>query len=132
MLKKVVMTTLSVLSLSMVFPAFANEDFSCKVQVAVAVPPMLINDNVAFNVTNDDLGFNKSITISGVNGSQFIENIPCSSSALIISATPYSVASNNLLQGPIGQCVFNAGGVILNYPENSVSVVYPYDFTCNY
>ncbi|KTD09115.1 hypothetical protein Lgra_2350 [Legionella gratiana] len=132
MLKKVIFTTFSIMSFSSFLPAYANIDTSCKVQVAVATPPITFDQNVAFNVTSQT-GLSKSITLSGGSAPQFIEKLPCTSEPLIISATPYITPANGLLQAPvIGQCILKAGPVFLNGPENSVSVVFPYDFNCSY
>lgn len=123
--------TLSLINLGAVLPAYANEDFSCKVEVAVATPPVQWDQNVAFNVTNE-FGLSKSLTLMGGKSPQFIEKIPCSPTPLTISATIYSVPTASLFQGPaIGQCVLKAGQVVLNGPDNSVSVVFPYDFNCS-
>lgn len=131
MLKKVIFTTISLLSFSTLLPAYAEEDISCKVQVAVSTPPITFDQNVAFNVTSE-YGLSKSITLVGGSNPQFIEKIPCSSTPLIISATPYTIPAYAWLQTPvIGQCILKAGPVVLNGPENSVSVVFPYDFNCN-
>ncbi|CAM2923893.1 Uncharacterised protein [Legionella steigerwaltii] len=131
MLKKVIVATLSLISFSAFLPAYANEDLSCKVEVAVATPPVQFDQNVAFNVTNE-FGLGRSLTLGGGKAPQFIDRIPCSSAPLTISATLYSTPLNSLFQGPIiGQCVLKAGPVILNGPDNSVSVVFPYDFNCN-
>ncbi|KTD01795.1 hypothetical protein OQJ19_12435 [Fluoribacter gormanii] len=131
MLKKIMMTTLSIINLSVFLPAYADGDMSCKVQVAVATPPIPFDQNVAFNVTSNELGLNKSLTLMGGKGPQFIDNIPCSPAPLTISATVYSTPGYTLQGSSIGQCVLKAGYVVLNGPENSVSVVFPYDFNCD-
>ncbi|ARB93735.1 hypothetical protein [Legionella longbeachae] len=132
MLKKVLFTTFSIMSFSVILPTYANTDMSCKIQVAVSTPPITFDQNVAFNVTNQ-LGLSKSITLNGGSSPQYIEKLPCISEPLTISATVYSTPVNGWLQGPaIGQCILKAGPVVLNGPENSVSVVFPYDFNCNY
>ena len=110
---------------------YAYDIDTCKVQVAVAAPPIRPNENVAFNVTNDK-GITKSITVKGGSAPQFIEKLPCGSSPFTISATYYS--TNDLLRQlttPIGRCVLYAGPVTLDGPENSVSVVFPFDFQCD-
>lgn len=130
MLKKMIITTLSIINLSVFLPAYANEELSCKVEVAVATPPVQFDQNVAFNVTNA-FGLSKSLTLIGGKAPQFIDGLPCSPAPLTISATVYSTPNYSLFQGPaIGQCVLKAGPVILNGPDNSVSVVFPYDFNC--
>ena len=132
MLKKVIFTTLSIMSFSALLPLHASTDISCKVQVAVSTPPVTFDQNVAFNVTNL-LGLSKSITLSGGSAPQYIEKLPCIPEPLTITATLYTTPVNGWLQAPaIGQCVLKAGPVVLNGPENSVSVVFPYDFNCNY
>ncbi|WP_131779166.1 hypothetical protein [Legionella bozemanae] len=128
MLKKMIMVSLCTINLSAFVPAYANEDLSCKIEVAVATPPVQFNQNVAFNVTNE-FGLSKSLTLFGGKAPQFIDRLPCTPVPLTISATVYSIPT--LLQGPvIGQCVLKAGPVILNGSDNSVSVVFPYDFNC--
>ncbi|RUR28358.1 hypothetical protein [Legionella qingyii] len=130
MLNKIMIATLSIINLSVFLPAYAGEDMSCKVQVAVATPPIPFDQNVAFNVTSNELGLNKSLTLMGGKGPQFIDNIPCSPAPLSISATVYSTPGYTLQGSSIGQCVLKAGYVVLNGPENSASVVFPYDFNC--
>ncbi|HHF7353299.1 TPA: hypothetical protein ACPSKZ_003191 [Legionella anisa] len=128
MLKKMITATLCMINLSGFMPAYADEDLSCKVEVAIATPPVQFNQNVAFNVTNE-FGLSKSLTMFGGKAPQFIDRLPCSQAPLTISATVYSTPT--LFQGPaIGQCVLKAGPVLLNGPDNSVSVVFPYDFDC--
>ncbi len=124
------MTSLSLINLFVFLPAYADGDMSCKVQVAVATPPIPFDQNVAFNVTSNELGLNKSLTLMGGKGPQFIDNIPCTPAPLTISATVYSTPYYALQTSPIGQCVLKAGYVVLNGPENSASVVFPYDFYC--
>lgn len=131
MLQKTILTFISIVSLFAFYPAYAESDLSCRIQVAVSTPPIDIDQNVAFNVVND-YGFGKSITLRGGNQPQFIEKIPCTSAPLTISATPYTVAANGLLQGTsIGQCILKSGPILLHSAENNVSVVFPYDFKCN-
>jgi hypothetical protein len=128
MFKKLGLITLSLVSLSVV-PAHASGETGCSVQVAVSTPPVLPDQNVAFNVTNG-FGFSKSITLRGGNGPQNIEGISCSSDPLTISATLYTTPADNLQSPAIGQCTLKAGSILLSGPENSVSVVFPYDFIC--
>jgi hypothetical protein len=127
MLKKSVITALSLISLS---SAYAGEiDLSCMVQVAVASPPTDAKDNVSFNVANG-YGFSKSITIKAAMGPQYIENVPCSEHPLTITATSYMTPSNELFAQPImASGKLKAGPIILGFPGNSVSVVFPYDFS---
>lgn len=131
MLKKFI--AISALGLTASFSLHADPDFSCAIQVAVSTPPVLESQNVAFNV-NSEYGFSKAITLSGGMSPQVIENIPCSSGNIVISATMYDQAGTRQAkhQGPvvIGQCVLKAGPITLNGPQNSVSVVFPYDFNC--
>ncbi|KTD40482.1 hypothetical protein [Legionella parisiensis] len=130
MLKKMITATLCMINLSVFIPAYADEDLSCKVEVAVATPPVQFDQNVAFNVTNE-FGLSKSLTLPGGKAPQFIDKLPCTPAPLTISATVYSTPT--LLQGPaIGQCVLKAGPVILDGSDNSVSVVFPYDFNCSF
>lgn len=131
MLKKVILSALAVISLSTILPAYADEDMSCMVQFAVASPPIQQDANVAFNVNNDN-GFSKSITLRAGSEPQVIERLPCSAVPLTISATLYSTSSNTLALGPIiGKCALKAGPILLNGSDNSVSVVFPYDFICD-
>ncbi|MFJ1267668.1 hypothetical protein ACD661_03735 [Legionella lytica] len=127
MLKKSVIVALSLVSLS---TAYAGDiDLSCMVQVAVASPPVMPKENVAFNVANE-YGFSKSITLTGKSGPQYIENVPCNEHPLTITATSYETPSNTLLTQPgVGVGKLKAGPIILGFPGNSVSVVFPYDFT---
>jgi hypothetical protein len=129
MLKKTFLTTLSIVSLVAFYPAYADPDLSCKIQVAVSTPPIGGDQYVAFNVVND-YGFGESTTLRGGSQAQFIEKVPCSSAPLTISATPYTVPNGLLQSASIGQCVLKSGPVVLNSPENNVSVVFPYDFEC--
>ena len=129
MIKKIITTIVLVISIAA--SAYAENEMSCKVQVAVSTPPVQLDQNVAFNATNE-FGFSNSITLNGGSGPQFIDKLPCISAPLTITATIYSTPSNTLFRGPsIGQCTLKAGYVILNEPNNSVSVVFPYDFNCN-
>lgn len=133
MLNKFVMTTLSVIGLSVSVAAFAENMDSCKVQVAVATPPVQADESVAFNVSSES-GINRSLTLKGGSAPQMIEKLPCATnSAYTVTATQYSTPSNDLLfqlQG-IGQCTLKAGQFLLSAPGNSVSVVFPNDFICN-
>lgn len=128
MFNKFLVTSLVAMGLSCTIYA---DDMSCKVQVAVATPPVEFNQSVAFNLTNDG-GFSKSITLKGGSAPQFIEKLPCSNLFYTITATQYNTPSNDarLMQG-IGLCSLRAGSISLNGSDNSVSVVFPYDFVCN-
>ncbi|WP_133135289.1 hypothetical protein [Legionella rowbothamii] len=127
MLKQSVIAACALISLSSAYAG--GIDLSCMVQVAVASPPLDAKDNVAFNVANE-YGFSKSVTINGAKGPQYIENVPCSEYPLTITATSYETPSNTLLTQPgVGVGKLKAGPIILGFPGNSVSVVFPYDFT---
>ncbi|MDI9818089.1 MULTISPECIES: hypothetical protein [unclassified Legionella] len=131
MLNKSIVTSLSAICISISMTAHAEYDFSCKAEVAVATPPVPLTHNVAFNITAvDNTGTNKSITLKGGSAPQLIENIACFST-YTISATDYETSPNMKRGTPIGQCILNAGAVTFNYPADSISVVFPKDFTCN-
>jgi hypothetical protein len=121
MLKNIIATTFSLVTIVAPQYVYANDD-SCEVQVAVSSPPILPNNSVAFNVTNDQ-GLS--------NAPKIIEKLSCSPLPYTISATLYSNAPNTKLAPPIGQCTLKAGNVILNGSYNSVAVVFPNDFICN-
>ncbi|MGL5741897.1 MAG: hypothetical protein ACRCXC_04780 [Legionella sp.] len=78
--------------------------------------------------------FAKSLTITSKDGKQFIDGLPCGNDPFTISATPAYVANHLMFQiHAVGQCVltnFSDSGVVLGYAGNSVSVVFPNDFTC--
>ncbi len=132
MLKKFFVTTLSIMAVSTSQVVFANDD-SCEVQVAVSSPPIYIDTNIAFNVTNDN-GFSKSITLQGGSAPKVINKIVCSPIPYTVSATQYSTPNNGIIKPiqAIGECTLKAGNVILNGSNNSVSVVFPNDFICNH
>jgi hypothetical protein len=129
MLKNIIATTFSLITIVAPQYVYANDD-SCEVQVAVSSPPILPNNSVAFNVTNDQ-GLSKSVTLRGGNAPKIIEKLSCSPLPYTISATLYSNAPNTKLAPPIGQCTLKAGNVNLNGSYNSVAVVFPNDFICN-
>lgn len=131
MLNKLLKTTLSIMGLSTALSVYADGTDNCKVQLAVSTPPIMIDQNVAFNVSTEG-GINKSITLRGGMSPQFIEKLPCSTNPILISATIYSTPSNDLKfqVAPVGQCVLRASNVVLNGSGNTISVVFPYDFTC--
>lgn len=131
MLDKLIVTTLSVISLSVYGAVHAENMDNCKVQIAVSTPPIQLDQSVAFNVSNE-AGINKSVTLKGGSAPQFIDKLPCSNVPFTISATVYSTPSNDawMQSPPVGQCTLNAGAILLNGSGNSVSVVFPYDFTC--
>ncbi|KTD66130.1 hypothetical protein [Legionella spiritensis] len=130
MYKKLIVSAFSMAGFMMT-PVFADNLNSCSVQVAVATPPIQLDENVAFNVTGE--GFNKSITLQGGSAPQYIDNIPCTDIPYFISATSYPTPSNGTRANmpPVGQCQLKAGAVVLNGSGNSVSVVFPNDFICN-
>ncbi len=131
MLKTTIAASLSIMISTVPQYVFANDD-SCEIHVAVSSPPILPNDNVAFNVTNDN-GLSKSIILQGGSTPKTIGQLLCSSSPYTISATKYSTPQNNVAKlGPvIGECSLKAGNITLNGPNNSVAVVFPNDFICN-
>ncbi|MCL9685275.1 hypothetical protein [Legionella maioricensis] len=129
MLKNIFATTLSLVAVIAPHYAYANDD-SCEIQVAVSSPPILPNNSVAFNVTNDE-GLSKSVTLRGGSAPKTIEKLNCSPRPYTVSATLYSNAPLAKLAPPIGECTLKAGNVILNGFNNSVAVVFPNDFICN-
>jgi hypothetical protein len=131
MIKKLTRYMLAMMTTTICVSAHAVDNYnSCTVQVAVSNPPILPDENVAFNVTGEN-GINKAITLKGNSAPQTIENITCSESPYYISATKYSTYSNLPLHGPwIGQCTLKAGPVLLYGENNIISVVFPNDFFC--
>ncbi|WP_025386274.1 hypothetical protein [Legionella oakridgensis] len=128
--KKLVATTLSVITLGSVFPAHADVTNSCFVEVAVSSPPVLVSERVAFNVSNSS-GIYRSLTLNGGDAARTIEQLPCYN-AYTISATLYSSAVNPLMNtSAIGQCTLQAGEIALNNPDSNISVVFPFDFNCD-
>lgn len=132
MLIRFMVTTLALACMSTYSSAHADNDYSCKVEVAVSTPPVQLTQNVAFNVTSlEDSGSSKSITLKGGSAPQLIDDLFCNSD-YNISATMYSTPSNYAIKmPPIGECTLKAGPVFLNGLDNSVSVVFPNDFICN-
>jgi len=135
MLTKFIAGAISVVSFTMIMPAFAENVENCRIEVAISTPPVQLDQNVAFNVTSDSYA-NKSITLKGGSAPQHIENLGCSTNdAYTISATLYNTPSNNSLTAksakPIGQCQLKAGPVAMRFPGDSVSVVFPNDFVCD-
>ena len=133
MLNKLVITTLAAITAVTSIPAYADDNnySSCAVEVAISTPPVSFNENVVFNITSDH-GTNNSITLKGGSAPQTIHKLICSSIPYFITATLYSTPSNQLLHSAgIGQCTLKAGGIVLNEPDNNVSVVFPNDFNCN-
>lgn len=130
MLSKYIVASLSLAAIFASLPAYADNDDSCAIQFAVSTPPIQPNQNVAFNVTNDN-GLSKSITLAGGSAPQFIDNLQCGNYTYTVSATAYSTPSNNSRSASaIGECVLKAGAVYLNGSNNSVSLVFPNDFVC--
>ncbi|CEG55918.1 hypothetical protein [Legionella fallonii] len=131
MLKTTIAVSLSIILSTAPQYVLASDD-TCEIHVAVSSPPVLPNNNVAFNVTNDN-GLSKSIILQGGSAPKTIGKLICSSSPYTVSATMYSTPQNSAakLAPPIGQCSLRAGNVILNGPNNSVAVVFPNDFNCN-
>ena len=134
MSNKFTIATVSVLSMMVYLPSFADDTgySSCSVEVAVATPPVTLGESVVFNVSNER-GTNNSITLKGGSAPQTIRNLICSNIPYAITATLYSTPSNGVSQVAqgIGQCILKAGMVTLNEPDNGVSVVFPNDFNCN-
>lgn len=110
---------------------YAN-DYSCEIQVAVSTPPVLPNNSVAFNITNDE-GLSKSVILQGGSAPKTIEKLVCSVHPYTVSATQYFSEPTAVAKfaRPIGECTLKAGNVILNGSNNSVAVVFPNDFICN-
>ncbi|KTD20351.1 hypothetical protein [Legionella londiniensis] len=108
---------------SSVLTAHAEE--SCFIEVAVASPPVELYENVAFNASND-IGVNRSVTLSGGSAPYVIDKLPCVDNPYVISATRYGILNG----GAIGECELRAGAVRLSHPGSSVSVVFPNDFIC--
>ncbi|BCA96719.1 hypothetical protein TUM19329_30800 [Legionella antarctica] len=128
MLKNILVTTLSLISVITTQFSYASDD-SCEIQVAVSSPPILPNNSVAFNVTNDE-GLSKSVTLRGGNAPKMIEKLNCSPRPYTVSATQYFNAPIVKLTPPIGECTLKSGNIILNGSGNSVAVVFPNDFIC--
>ncbi|WP_133127951.1 hypothetical protein [Legionella nagasakiensis] len=130
MLKELVATTLSVITMGTILPAHAEKIAdSCFVEVAISSPPVLPSERVAFNVSNNS-GIYRSLTLSGGSAAKIIEKLPCYN-VYAVSATLYSNDSNPLMNAPvIGQCTLKAGEIALNDPSSNISVVFPFDFNC--
>ena len=131
---KLAISIIAILATSTYLPAYADDTgySSCFVEVAVASPPVNPNERVVFNVSNER-GTNNSTTLKGGSAPQTLKNLICSNIPYTITATLYSTPSTEFMQMAqgIGQCVLKAGAIVLNEPDNSVSVVFPYDFNCN-
>ncbi|CAM2923283.1 hypothetical protein [Legionella worsleiensis] len=131
MINKLLCTTLSLSTLIIPFHAYANDD-SCEIQIAVSSPPIQPDQNVAFNITNDN-GLSKSIILQGGSSPKIIGKLTCSPMPYTVSATLFNTLPNTpVINGAqIGQCTLKAGNISLNGSNNSVSVVFPNDFICN-
>ena len=129
MLKRLIVTTLSIITVTAPHYVYANDD-TCEIQVAVSSPPVLPDNSVAFNVTNDN-GFSKSAILQGGSAPKIIGKLDCSPAPYTVSATQYSTTTTGIAQ-PIGECTLKVGRVILNGSNNSVSIVFPNDFICNH
>lgn len=128
MVKKLMVLLVATSTCLAAFPVLAAVE-SCKVQVAVSTPPVMANQNVAFNITSST---NKSLTLKGGDAPQIIDGLACGSDiGYTISATLYDApAKNPKKNAPIGQCVLKAGTVTLAFPGDSIAVVFPQDFSC--
>ncbi|KTD08707.1 hypothetical protein [Legionella jamestowniensis] len=108
--------------------SYADNDFSCKVEVAVATPPIQLTQNVSFNVTSvENSGPIRSITLKGGSAPQFLD-VACFHT-YIVSATAYPALNSR--NNAIGECILKAGNIAFNYSGDTVSVVFPNDFICN-
>ncbi|WP_419418950.1 hypothetical protein ACNVED_10395 [Legionella sp. D16C41] len=127
MLSKLIFTGTALLfSLS----SYAENINSCQIEVAVATPPVAMDQRVAFNATNYQ-GIIKSITLKGGSAPYLITELPCSDVPYTISATLYTSGSNQLFNNtPIGECTLKAGPVVLGSENSTISVVFPHDFNC--
>lgn len=115
------------LNFSITLYAFADTSNNCFIELAVAEKNSRLF--VAFNAS-DSYGFSRSITLLESSGPAKMESIPCSPNVINITATPYSQSEISMSTKTIGSCVLKSGGVVLNSPGSSVSVVFPYDFNC--
>ncbi len=132
MLNKLSIATLAILTLTTYIPAYADDYSSCSIEVAVATPPVNLNETVIFNVTNER-GTNNAFSLKGGSAPHTFTNLICSNIPYNLTATIYASPSNGTLDvvPGVGQCSLKAGVIVLNGPENSASVVFPYDFNCN-
>ncbi len=129
MLKLSLKLSLSLLIAVLSLPGYANDQENCAVELAVASPPVLEHEYVAFNITSD-VGVSRSATLSKGSAPRMMDKLPCSEMPYKISATHYSHQINELTTGTIGQCYLKAGAIVLSKPNSSVSVVFPQDFVC--
>lgn len=128
MIKKTSLIPLVLTIFCLSAPTYAESFDSCAVEVAVATPPVMTNDSVAFNVVSET-GVSRSVTLSKGSGPKLLDKIPCLDTPYRVTATSYSHQTDDPLNG-IGQCSLKAGAVLLRAPGSSISVVYPYDFNC--
>lgn len=125
MFKRTTLIALSAIAIS----THADSLNTCFVELAVA-PPVDLTQKVAFNVSNS--GASRSATLFE-GSSAIMSNLLCSSEPYVITATVYSNSIRSLITNPgVGQCMLRNGPVVLSQPGNSVSVVFPNDFDCNY
>ena len=125
-------TLLSIIALTIATPVLAADVSDCKVSLAISTPPVQPNQRVSFNVTGTYT--NNSIVLDEKNASKTIDGLVCSDKEpYLISATLWSTSMRSLTESkkPVGQCILKSGPIILGSSENSVSVVFPYDFICN-
>lgn len=113
--------------------SFANggDYTSCSIEVAVATPPVKLDEHVAFNITAER-GTSNSVTLNGGSLPKTISNLICSSMPYDVTATIYSIATAIPQPGGIGICTLKKGPIVLLEPNNSASVVFPQDFICNW
>ena len=134
MFNKLKIPTVLLIATTVFIPAYAADNgySTCSVEVAISTPPVQPNERVIFNVSSER-GTNKSITLKGGSLPYTFANLICSGTPYNISATLYSAPSGTLLPGAqaIGQCVLKAGDIVMDEENDSVSVVFPYDFNCN-
>ncbi|ASQ46676.1 hypothetical protein [Legionella clemsonensis] len=127
MINSFVIASLFTIGVTAAAPMYAENDFSCKVEVAVATPPIQLTQNVSFNVTSvDNTGPVRSITLKGGSAPQRLD-IACFN-AYTVSATTYPMLNGI---NPIGECLLKAGNITFNYSGDTISVVFPNDFICN-
>ncbi len=125
------LTATLLIGINSVFADAIDPMNSCKVIVSVSTPPIKYNESVFFNITSDTT--NNSAVVNGGASSQTIHDLVCSlKNPYFISATPSNSQSNITVNDnhPVGKCVLKAGPITLGLPGNSVSVVFPNDFSC--
>lgn len=117
---------IAIISLLFSSTAFAQDLSPCKIEFAVASNQ---NQYVAFNVTIHEF-LNRSITLNSNNSPQIMDDLPCTDNPYQISATPYSFSNTLKLFSLIGTCSLKQPFIYLKNPNDSASVVFPYDFNC--